>query len=215
MTAVAKKPDLAMIRRDFSGWGIIEVELEKHQLDHVLEQTQVFLDGGYNAPEIANYVRRQLRTYCRKRASVARLTKLLGSERPAVLVIAETSPTGWADELKRLGVDMCVFEIYKNPRGTHLYRTSGQYPMVRTEEAHVRRAPLPNLFEVIGDFTFKNLRRNNEIDVHYGDGLTRWSLIREAGKRYLRFIGKINPLSPNSTYCLFADRRSRYYLEEN
>jgi len=96
MTAVAKKPDLAMIRRDFSGWGIIEVELEKHQLDHVLEQTQVFLDGGYNAPEIANYVRRQLRTYCRKRASVARLTKLLGSERPTVLVIAETSPTGWA-----------------------------------------------------------------------------------------------------------------------
>ena len=154
-------------------------------------------------------------TYCRKRASLKRLTRLLSDQMPKVLVIVENLPDGWEEQLKRVGVDVCIFEIYKNPRGTHLYRTCGEYPIIRTEEAHLRRSSLPNLFEVVGNFRFKNVRKNNEVHVYYANGLTRWSIITNAGRRYLRFIGKLNPLSPNSTYCLFGDKRSRYYLQEN
>jgi hypothetical protein len=214
-TAMLSRPDLAMIRKDFARWGIIEVELERHQLQHVLDQTRVFLDGDYNAAEIAKYVKQQVTKYCRKRVSLKRLRKLLNDDLPQVLVIVESLPAGWEEQLNRAGVDVCVFEVYKNPRGQHIYRACGKYPVIRTEEAHLRRSALPNLFEVIGNFAFKNLRKNNEVHVYYGDGLTRWSVINNAGRRYLRFIGKLNPLSPNATYCLFGDKRSRYYLQEN
>src|SRR6266852_3921922 len=54
-TPATKRPDLALIRRDFSAWAIIEVEIERHELAHVLDQTRVFVEGNYNAPEMAEY----------------------------------------------------------------------------------------------------------------------------------------------------------------
>src|SRR5437660_11986177 len=60
-TGIKKKPDLAMVRHDFKAWGIIEVELSGHKLNHVLEQTECFVEGYYNASEVATYMRRQIR----------------------------------------------------------------------------------------------------------------------------------------------------------
>src|SRR5438132_1622112 len=65
-TRVVKRPDLAMVQRDFAAWGVIEIELSEHELDHVLEQTGCFANGDYNAPEMAQYVRRQIRDHCNK-----------------------------------------------------------------------------------------------------------------------------------------------------
>src|SRR4051812_29337503 len=64
VTGVTKKPDLAMVRRDFQGWGMIEVELDTHQLSHVIEQTQVFVGAKFNALDVATYMRRQMQTFC-------------------------------------------------------------------------------------------------------------------------------------------------------
>src|SRR6266849_6113940 len=65
-----KRPDLALLRRDFSAWSIVEVEIEGHELSHVLEQTRVFAEGKYNVPEIAAYAREQLKKTCNQRVSL-------------------------------------------------------------------------------------------------------------------------------------------------
>src|SRR5437763_5969234 len=39
VTSEISKPDLAMVRRDFKAWGVIEVELAEHDIRHVLQQT--------------------------------------------------------------------------------------------------------------------------------------------------------------------------------
>src|ERR1700675_1274988 len=54
-TGDRRRPDLALIRRDFSDWAVVEIELERHPLGHVVEQTRVFAEGAYNTPEIAEY----------------------------------------------------------------------------------------------------------------------------------------------------------------
>ena len=208
-----KRPDLALIRRDFSAWAIVEVELGVHTLDHVLEQTRVFVNGDYNAPEIAAYAQKQLKTCCNKTATIERLTKLVGTHAPSILVVADTPEIDWHEELKNQGVDLCVFQIYKSVRGLYVYRTSGRYPTVQVQESHCRPLPLrPNLLEVIDEFEFKKLKKRKIVEITYEGYLTRWDLLQDEGKQYLQFVGSSNPLSPTATYRLFKDRAQKYYL---
>jgi hypothetical protein len=211
-----KKPDLAMIRRDFQEWGIIEVETEDHNLAHVLEQTNVFIDGDYNVVEAAKYIRAQMKGHCNKRVSQVRIQKLLESRLPKVLVIVDAEMEGWDERLKASGVDLCIFQIFKSPRGSYMYRTFGKYPVVPSREVHCRLMTTPsNLLEITGEFHFQNLRKNKHVDVVFDSSLTRWALIEDDGKKFLRFLGKANPLSPNATYRLYADRAGKYYFAPN
>jgi hypothetical protein len=208
---ISKRPDLALIQRDFSAWVVVEVEVEGHGVNHVLEQTRVFVGGNYNLPEIAEYAQKQLVKFCNKTASLKRLGKLFSEYAPSVLVIAEAPAIAWQQGLKDAGVDFCVFEVYKNVVGQYVYRTLGKYPVVPVEEAHCRpHKQLPNMFEVVGDIEFKRLRKGRQIEVVFDENLTQWALIEEKGQRYLRFVGTSNPLSPNATYGLFRDKSHRY-----
>jgi hypothetical protein len=211
---VTKKPDMAMIRRDFRAWGIIEVELGEHDLSHVLDQTTVFLNGNYNAPDIAAYIRVQLKGYCKKTASLRRLTNLLNAELPSVLVIADEDLVDWREPLKRAGVGLCVFEVYRSASGRYIYRTCGSYPVAIAQEAQCRRDKwMPNTIEVIGNFVFRGQRRpNNEIDILFDDMVTSWAVLIDNDRTYLRFLGQMNPLSSNDSYTLLADKRRRYFF---
>lgn len=217
-TAETRKPDLALIRDDFSAWVVVEVELERHKLNLVLDQTRVFLDGDYNLPEIAQYVREQFWKFHDKRVTLRQLKDLFGSCPPSVLVIADEHAEDWKKELGKLGVQFCIFEIYKNLSGHHVYRIFGEYPTVYAEEAHCRPHPqLPNLIEVIGNFTFAQVGAGGMVDVFYDEYLTQWCLFEEKGKQYLRFVGISNPipLSPANTYGLYRDKFNKYYFKRN
>lgn len=214
--AETKKADLAMIRKDYSDWWIIEVELYRHPLEHVISQARVFKNGEYNPDETAEYVHNQITNTLHKRVSMKRLRSLFISKMPFVLVVVDATSEQWENELRNIGVDVCVFEIYKNLRSRYLFRVFGQYPIVEEEGAHCRpHRSLSNVLEVVGQFTFKRLSQNNEVDVSYEDHLTRWALREDNGKRYLRFIGRTNPLSPNETYSLFRDTTGKYYLRRS
>jgi hypothetical protein len=143
--AETKRPDLALIRKDFSAWVVVEVELKRHELNHLLNQTRVFLDGDYNLPEIAKYAQEQFSKFYNKAVPLGQLSKLFDSHPPSVLVIADEHAEDWQEELQRLGVEFCIFEIYKSVSGRHVYRVFGNYPTVYAEEAHCRpHQSLPN-----------------------------------------------------------------------
>lgn len=215
-TRIAKRPDLGMLRHDIAAWGVIEVELSEHDLAHVLEQTSCFAEGDYNAPEMAGYIHRQIGKHCNKSVNLARLGRLIASELPTILVIADAHVEEWQAPLRKVRADLCVFQIFKNTRGHFLYRTFGGYPTVPTREAHCRRHPtIPNTLEVVGGFAFKRLGRKRQVDIVFNATITRWACLDDDGGRYLRFLGKVNPLSPNETYALYADRMERYYFRTN
>lgn len=211
-----RKPDLGLIRRDFSEWSVVEVEIERHTLAHVLEQTRVFLGGDYNVPEMAEYVRAQLKEYCQKTVSLKRLSDLFSTKAPSVLVIVDAHNAVWQKELNNEGVDLCVFEVYKNAHGHYVYRTLGQYPAVLSEEAQCRpHHSIPNVVEVIGDLEFHKLDKDSRLEVSFDERLTRWEPFEDNGKRYLRLVGPANPLSPTATYGLFRDKTDRYFFKRS
>jgi hypothetical protein len=217
-TAVVKRPDLALIRFDFSAWAVVEVELEGHTLNHVLEQTRVFRDGDYNLPAMAEYMRAQLEIFYKKRIPLKKLKAFLDSCIPSVLVIADGRDNDWREELRKLDIKFCVFEIYKNVSGQHVYRTFGEYPVVIAEEAHCRpHQSLPNTIEIIGNFTFKGADTSKGVDVLYEEHLTSWAFFEEKGKQYLRFVGKSNPLplGARQTYGLLRDKSNNFYFRRS
>jgi hypothetical protein len=208
-----KRADLALVRKDFSAWTVVEVELREHSKSHVLEQAAVLADGDYNPPEMAEYVRGQLRKFCGKRTSLDRLQKLFSGQTPSILVIADAHRADLQAQLSATGVDFGVFEVYKSVSGQYVYRSFGQYPAVPDREAHCRpHVALPNVIEVIGNFVFG---RSGSIEVIYDGFLTRWSLFTDGGKQYLRFLGLSNPLSPNASYVLFSDKARRYFFRRS
>ncbi len=212
------KPDLALIRHDFSSWVVVEVELSKHTLDHVLGQARVFLHGEYNLLEIAQYVRGQLLRLYSKHVALRRLMNLFDSASPSILVIADEYVEDWKKELGKLGVQFGIVEIYKNFRGHYIYRTFGEYPIVEAGSAQCRRHPqLANVLEVVGKFTFTQLNERGYIDVFYDEYLTQWDLFKESGRQYLRFIGISNPLtlSRSDTYGLYRDKSNKYYFKRS
>lgn len=209
-----KKPDLAMVRKNLTAWGIIEVELAEHTIGHVLDQLRVFKDGDYNAPETALYVQNKLKKHCNKTINLARLTSLFAEKTPSILVIADSHNEAWNTEVLKLGADLCVFEIFKSARGRHLYRTFGKFPIVAAREVQCRKHPqLANMMEITGVFQFRKTDWNKPVDIDYDGIITPWNLIEDGGITYLRFCGRMNPLSPNTPYCLFADKANKYYLK--
>ena len=54
----SSKPDLAIIRKDYMEWYVIEVEMGRHSWeDHVEKQVRVFSTGIYPAEKIAKYMK--------------------------------------------------------------------------------------------------------------------------------------------------------------
>ncbi len=213
---VIKRPDLAMIDRKFRSWGVIEAEVVGHGLTHVLEQVEVFLTANYNSPSIARYIREKLiaEDYL-KNPPLRRISKLIAEEQPKVLVVADEIKEDWRKALEKVGAELCSFELYKNTKGVHLFRTDGPYPIVSVREAHVRSSPLAaNLLEVTSPFDFKKSVKNR-VTILYQSFITEWELIVEAGKKYLRFAGGANPLLGTESYVIFADKRERYYFRRN
>jgi hypothetical protein len=215
-TTVRKKPDLALVRRDVSAWAVVEVEVEGHGISHVLDQTRVFAEGDYNAPEMAEYAHKRIQKIDQRAVSLRRITNLFAQERPSVLVIADVHASEWQQKLNATGIDYCIFEIYKNAAGHYVYRTFGQYPAVVAQEAQCRpHASVQNLIEVIGTFEFRDVSKEMQVEVTYDEYLTRWVLVKDGGKQYLRFVGPVNPLSPNTTYGLFRDKSNRNFFRKS
>jgi hypothetical protein len=211
-----RRPDLAMVRRDYESWYVVEVELSTKALDHVLGQTLVFADGNYNAQAVAKYIERQIRTHYSEIVSFDDLVALIDDKVPQVLVIVDEWVEEWREKLEDSGIGLCVFQIHKSTHGHYVYRTVGKYPVVSSGEAHCRRdRQIANLFEVIDPFAFSNLGDEGQIDILFDGRLSRWKVIEDDGKTYLRFLGKANPLSPNDTYVLSVDTVGGYHFKVN
>lgn len=208
-----KRPDLAMIRKDFSAWSIIEVELEDHTFEHISSQVSVFLNGDYNAHEVAKYAHAQMTAYCETTVDKADLVTLVDRCPPSVIVMIDGERGSLEKDLKDLGVGLCIFEIYKSTVPEFLFRTVGDYPQVAHKEVHCKREKnVANTLELL-DSSVMNLKDNTEVDIRCHDVLTRWAVIRSKHKTYLKFLGVTNPLNPNSTLALCRDGGGNFFFK--
>lgn len=151
-----KKPDLALIHKDYSNWWIIEVELNAHPLSHVISQVDVFSNGNYNSIETADYINNQCKKELNINLDINSLRKLIANEQPRVLVIVDEPKHDWEEKLAKFDAQLFVFQVFKNTAGSEAYRLNGYYPETILAESHCKYVNnLPNTLEIINPSIFE------------------------------------------------------------
>jgi hypothetical protein len=119
-----RKPDLALIDRQYRTWWVVEVELAHHSLhNHVLPQIQVFATASYG-PSEAEYLRRQDSTL-----SLASLVEMMRGAPPKVLVIVNQAVPNWVDLLRMFRAAVGVVEVFRSGRNESILRVNGEQPV--------------------------------------------------------------------------------------
>ena len=205
-------PDLMMIRKNYEDWWIVEVEKAEHDIDHVLDQVEVFNNVELNAIEAAKYIANQSTDI-----DEDEVKKLIRRKKAKVLVIVDQPKDGWKKELKKHDTKLCVFQVFKNTSGIELYRINGEYPYVFTGNAHCRMVTnLVNTMEVINPDILNIFKQDDELELNFKGQLTKWRIFIARHKMYLKSISStVNKLPVGKDYVIRKDTFNRYHVDFN
>jgi hypothetical protein len=211
------KPDLAFIKRDYSQWMLVEVELDSHEDSHVLSQVDVMLNADFNSTEILTYIKSKA-GFILEPADFnfddKQLEDLVQTKKPEVLVIVDETKISWEQLLNGVGVKLCVVQVYKNGVGEEILRIKGQYPRIYTGSIHCREIKYPaQSIEVINHFELlEDYDQGNDIEIYYNDLLTKWKVvINKNNKCIFKCVGPINPLPTGKDFLLRLDEEKKFY----
>lgn len=210
-----KKPDLAMIGKDYKDWWIVEVELSEHRLEHVLGQIRVFSEGEYNPFRVSKYIIEQNSKENDEKLDEDKLIELIRENQPKVLVVIDEAKPEFEEPLAKYKAKLCIFQVFRNTNGREAYRLDGEYPEVPHAQSHCRyHKTIRNLLEVLSPGIL-DIDANKEMDINYSGKNSRWKRLDSDQRVYLRSIGGVNPIPVNHSYVLFKDANNRFLLKIN
>lgn len=122
-----RRPDIALVSREYRDWIVVEVELAHHSLaSHVYPQVAVFRSGEY-LPRHAEYLADAL-----PQVDPDRLRWLVAANQPEVLVIVDDAKVlerGWRRLQTDLGARLAVGTPLRSPRLELLLHYEGWLPL--------------------------------------------------------------------------------------
>lgn len=123
-----KIADLAIIKKDYTEWFIVEVELKGHSFSHVEEQIESFYNGKYTDHH-AEYMESKNTS----EFDLSSLKKMVSTYPPKLLVIADKIKPDWENSLEQYNCNICAFQIFLDVDGSDAYRLKGPYPTAFTD----------------------------------------------------------------------------------
>jgi hypothetical protein len=203
-------PDLCLIKKDYSIWYVIEVELAKKPFKgHTEKQIRVFSQGRYNARAISKYL-------VGKKPSLdsTKLEQLIRADPPKVLVMVNEYPK-WADEVltyPRTGI--MVFGLYDHPHGVEAYRLDGQYPVFEIGRSRCKFPKHPANTLKVENSSLLTINHKERLIIYYDGRKTLWERQNHGPSTVLIPVG-FNPLNVRKQYFLIKSDKDEYFLREN
>lgn len=188
--------DLAMVKEDYSEWYIIEVELGKHNKDHVIDQVTTFYNCSYT-DEHADYI-------FSKRShdlDLPQLKAMIARKVPEFMVVANEPKPDWIKDLKRLRCKTCVFQIYHDYNGNPLYRLNGEHPYIYTKFCHCKYLKnVPYTVEVLEKEFLNGYGVNHgiKLNIEYNGKILEWERQDDSNRVFLQCNYVRPPLDPLS-----------------
>lgn len=205
------KPDLAMIRKDYKEWYVIETEMGRHSwVGHVEKQVRVFSTGYYPPKKVAEYIKLKNSTL-----DLVKLENMIESMQPKVMVIVNEPKPLWEKEIKKYNSYLSVFQIYKGLNGFELYRISGDTPFIYRDKSHC--AFLKGLSNTMEIYTPSFIQEENdtEVDIFFRGKKTKWKIFKDGGKTYIVISGRTHFLQLEKKYIIYVSNQNEYYLDIN
>lgn len=207
-------PDLAMVKTDYSEWYLIEVELGKHTIKHVVDQVTTFFNCSYDDTH-ATYIHQK----SNKKLNLVKLKKMIASKPPELMVIVNEYNADWASKLSPFRCKSCVFQIYHNNGGNALYRLEGDHPLIKTDFCYCKYQNNVSYMVEILDKSFLDshgVHNGAAIDIEFRGKIFLWTRTDAGTRVFLECNSKTPPLDPISDrYKLYIQTSVRKRLAKN
>ncbi|MGC4041901.1 MAG: hypothetical protein QM710_14250 [Flavobacterium sp.] len=210
----AKKPDLAIIRKDYQEWYVIEAEMGRHSWeDHVEKQVKVFASGIYEKHRVANYI---FEKDSSNSLVLDKLIEMVSEIPPKVMVIVNEHKPEWQKEIKKYKAFLSVFQIYKGLTGFEIYRIEGDTPFVYRDSSHCDFVKGSSNMLRVYTPSFILEKDATEIVIVFRGRKTKWIKTTEKkGTVILIFKGSSTFLQLEKKYVLYITNSNEYYLDFN
>ncbi|MGC4059285.1 MAG: hypothetical protein QM743_14380 [Chitinophagaceae bacterium] len=234
-----RRPDLAIVSKDYSEWWIVEVETFEDNYKHIRAQIEVFTLFDYNSFDIAQYIHSK----DTQNFELHKLVEMVRDVKPKILILIDEVDVDFQKELENMGAVVCLFQVYKNKDGSHAFRLHGEYPKLFERSSHCKFVKsMAHTIEIFEPSWFisevkKNERevtkrylnyhrrnRNrgtipkkeptNEVDIDFNGKVNRCTVILDGERAFLKLIG-FNSMPVTATYNLYADHNFKLYIRLN
>lgn len=205
-----KEPDLCLIKKDYSEWYVIEIELAKKPFEgHTESQIRVFSNGKYNSAEISKYLHGK-----NNNLDIILLKKLISKELPRVLIIVNEYPK-WADKLKKYPrTGILIFSMFDHPDGVEAYSIDGEYPILEVERSRCKFPKYPANTLIVSSPKILHIKDGEQIIIVDDGRKTKWERLDDGNRTYLLPKG-LNPLNVKKKYFLIKSDKDDFYFKEN
>lgn len=188
-----KRPDLALIDRDYRRWWVVEAEMARHDFNsHVLPQARVLAYGKYDDTHVAALLR------AASYLDADGVAAMVRGEQPRVWVVVDHPRPDWQRPLQAVGAALGVIEIFRSNTNQHSFRINGEQPQPpTTNKIGCRRDQLVQRLWTVSTPALLPIGDGNMMDIYLEDSGQpfRWMRKDTATAVYLSCTGG-NPLRP-------------------
>ena len=203
------KADLAFVRKDYSNWWVVEVEMGHHSLrGHVIPQIETLARGDYGKTH-AEYLATQLPDAIDRASALA----LMKGKSPGVLVIVNEPRQDWIEPLRQRDTLLSVFEVFRSSENQYLVRVNGDQIDSATEELSIcyMDSILPRFLIVESPAALVQFR-GQKIEIEITGTLTDWQIVETDQSFWLQALRNCN-LKKNKKYLLTKRKDGRLRIQ--
>lgn len=211
-TGEVSRPDLAMIKKDYTEWYVIEVEMGRHDWDgHVEKQVRVFSTGIYDKDKVSKYIFDKDNSL-----DQVKLADLVDSGNPKVMVIVNEQMPEWEKRIKKFNNSfVSVFQVFKGVNGFEVYRVAGDTPFIYRDKSPCSfLSGLSNTLHINYPDFIKEAH-DEVVEVTFKGRKTKWKRMDSKNKVHLIYEGRTHNLQLEKDYVLYINDQDEYFLELN
>ena len=200
------RADLAMISTDYRHWVVVEVEMSRHDLySHVIPQVRTLREASYTQ-EYATYIHGKCPTLDENK-----LGDMMRGDPPDILVIVNKQDDEWRKELRRYGVHMMVFEIFRSVLNKTIFVIDGEPPkLAQNFLSELSFGLLPRCLMLSSPAALP-VESGVRFRILVDDQITYWERFHTATGVYLTPVGTL-PIRSGRRYALIRSESGEYVI---
>jgi hypothetical protein len=201
-----RKPDFALIDRQYRQWWIVEVELAHHSLNrHVLPQVDAFRTARLTRSHAAYLSARQ------PELDEKSLWQMMLGAPPRVLVTVNQPRPNWVQPLAAKNAILMIVEPFRSHQNRIVLRVNGEQPEAAPEIVSQCRRHLARMFRVDSPAKLGG-QHNDHFEIEFAGEVSMWVRLDVADAVYLRSM-RGNVLGDFNRMALIRDDDDRLHFE--
>ena len=208
---IRRRPDLALVDKNYGMWVVVEVELESHSLEHhVVPQIRTFATGRYDDSH-ARSIHEKDATL-----NLGHLSNLISYSPPVIVVVVNSRTVlqkGWALLEADHSAQLTYVEVFRADDGDVVVAISGYLPtrpsksIMRLKKHRMMNAlvcdqPM-NMPATIGE----------EMRIYVGDRLYKWAVLRTEDAMVLLAPSGFT-IRPDRNFEICEVEEGKYWLRQ-